>query len=118
MNWRSSLSAKILITAFVNILLLGVVIAAFARLQFQLDLGSFLLAPTRDRILSVSRLIALDLPNKPQADWTALLDQYSAIYPAKFYLFDSHGNEIAGQSITLPPALAHFVHAAHDRPPD
>lgn len=117
MNWRSSLSAKILITAFVNILLLGVVIAAFARLQLQLDLSSFLLAPTRDRILSVSRLIALELPNKPQADWTPLLDQYSATYPAKFYLFDSHGNQIAGAPITLPKPITDFVSAERDHPP-
>lgn len=118
MNWRSSLPTKILFLAFLNILLLGVVVALFARLQFRFDLGSFVLAPTLDRILSVSRLIALDLPNKPESEWTALLQQYSGSYPAKFYLFDSHGNEIAGESITLPPALAQFVHAEHDRPPE
>lgn len=40
MNWRASLPVKILLLALLNVLLLGVVIVAFARLQFQLDLGS------------------------------------------------------------------------------
>lgn len=39
-NWRASLPVKILLLALLNVLLLGVVIVAFARLQFQLDLGS------------------------------------------------------------------------------
>jgi len=117
MNWRASLPVKILLLAFLNVLLLGVVIAAFARLQFQLDLGSFLLATTRDRILSVSRLIALELPNKPQSEWSQLLAQYSATYPAKFHLFDSRGTQIAGAAVSPPQPILDFVSAEHDGPP-
>ncbi|MGI9073873.1 MAG: hypothetical protein ACR2JB_21735 [Bryobacteraceae bacterium] len=52
MTARGSLSVKILSLAFLNVLLLGLVFLIFARVQFRFGLGSFLLAPARDRMLS------------------------------------------------------------------
>ena len=47
---RLTLSLKILLVAFLNFLLLGSVLAVFVRSQLNLDLGSFILSPARDRI--------------------------------------------------------------------
>ena len=92
---RGSLSVKILLFAFLNVLLLGLVFLVFARIQFRFGLGSFLLAPARDRMLSASRLVGLQLPNFPSTEWNHVLEQHSANYPAKWYLFDSAGNQLA-----------------------
>jgi hypothetical protein len=75
MKMRSSISVKIILLAFLNVVLLGVIVAVFARIEYGVELDSFLFTPTRDRILSVSRLVALELPNRPQAMWDEALDQ-------------------------------------------
>ena len=102
---RSSLSLKILLVAFLNIALLTLVFLVFARTQFRLDLGSFLLAAGRDRMLAVSRLIALQLITTPRDSWTRVLNEYAASYPSHFYLFNESGEQLAGQPIVLPPNL-------------
>lgn len=120
MNFRTSLSARILLTAFLNIVLLIAVFLVFARVQYRLDLGSFLFAPARDKILSASRLIALQLPNTPKDGWTQLLKQHSSGYPAQLYLFDESGDQLAGAPIALPHKIAEDLPKdpfAHERGP-
>lgn len=123
MNFRTSLSARILLTALLNIILLISVFLVFARVQYRLDLGSFLFAPARDKILSASRLIALQLPNTPRPGWSELLKQHSSGYPAQLYLFDESGEQLAGAPIALPQRLAEdlprgpFGHQREPSPP-
>ncbi len=106
---RNSLSAKILLLGLLNLLLLVVVFGAFARLQLRLSLSSFLLTPARERIVSVSRLIALELPDNAPSQWNRLLDEYGKRYPAQFYLFDHTGRELAGAKVDLPSAFLQAV---------
>ena len=123
MNFRTSLSARILLTALLNIILLIAVFLVFARVQYRLDLSSFLFAPARDKILSTSRLIALQLPNTPKSGWDQLLKQHSSGYPAQLYLFDESGEQLAGPPLTLPPKIAQdlprdpFAHERGLKPP-
>jgi two-component system sensor histidine kinase CpxA len=105
----NSLSVKIILLALLNVLLLGLVFLLFARLQFRFELSSFLLAPARERILSVSRLLALQLPDTPAASWTQVLQQYSSRYPAELYLFDIGGHQLAGKPVELPEPLMKIV---------
>lgn len=114
MKSPASLSTKILLLAFLNLFLLLLVFAIFARAEFRMNLGSFVLAPVEDRILSVSRLIALDLPEHRPDEWTSLFERYAATYPSQFYLFSSDGNQMAGRAITLPPRLAEWVKDDHN----
>lgn len=103
MRWpRPTLSFKILMVAFLNLALLIVVALPFARTQFRLDASSFFLTPARDRMLSVSRLLALQLVSSKPESWTHILDEAAVTYPAHFYLFDEFGEQIAGQPVTLP----------------
>ncbi|MFL6353215.1 MAG: sensor histidine kinase [Bryobacteraceae bacterium] len=113
MTPRGSLSVKILFFAFLNVLLLALVFLVFARVQFRFGLGSFLLASARDRMLSASQLVGLQLPNFPPSAWNQVLAQHSAGYPAKWYLFDSAANQLAGQRVTLP---AHVIQAIRRDP--
>jgi two-component system sensor histidine kinase CpxA len=107
---RNSLSVKIIILALFNVTLLAVVFLFFARLQFRFELSSFLLAPARERIVSISRLLALQLPDTPPASWSQVLSQYSSKYPAELYLFDISGSELAGKPVELPEQLMKIVH--------
>jgi two-component system sensor histidine kinase CpxA len=102
---RPGLWLKILLVAFLNVALLLTVFFIFLRLQLRLDLGSFLLAPARYRMLSISRLAALEFGNMQRQRWGDLLTQYSSSYPAQFFLFDREGGQIAGQDVHVPPSL-------------
>jgi hypothetical protein len=109
MKFRNSISVKIILLAFLNVLLLGVIVAVFVRIEYGVELGSFLYTPTRDRILSVSRLVALELPNRPSTMWDQALDQYSHNYPAKFFLFDGDGQQLAGAPVSPPERVMDFM---------
>ena len=109
MKARVSISAKILLLAFLNVFLLGLVFAVFVRTQYRLDLGSLLLSPGRDRILALSRLIALQLPNTERKDWDRLLDGYTSTTHASACLFDGQGNQLAGPPRILPSAVSENV---------
>ncbi|MGO8791906.1 MAG: sensor histidine kinase [Terriglobia bacterium] len=118
MKTRVSISAKILLLAFLNVLLLGLVFAVFVRIQYRLDLGSLLLSPGRDRVLALSRLIALQLPNTERKDWDRLLAGYTSATHASACLFDEQGNQLAGPPVTLPPeVLANVRHDGRDERP-
>ena len=115
MKARVSISAKILLLAFLNVFLLGLVFAVFVRIQYRLDLGSLLLSPGRDRILALSRLIALQLPNTERKDWDRLLAGYTSTTRASACLFDGQGIQLAGPPVALPPAVA--ANLRHDEGP-
>jgi hypothetical protein len=129
MRARASLSAKILVLAFLNFFLLLAALAIFAKAEFRLNPGSVVFAPVQDRILSVSRVIALDLPEHRPDAWTALLARYASLYPAQFFLFNNSGERMAGKTTRLPSPLADWIkedhgpfddavsgHAEHKRP--
>jgi|tagenome__1003787_1003787.scaffolds.fasta_scaffold20988476_13 hypothetical protein len=102
---KISISLKILILALLNLCLLGLVFLVFARLQFSFELSSFLLAQARERVESVSRLLALQLPDARREDWNSLLADYAGRYSADLYLFDWKGQELAGRPVQLPPQI-------------
>jgi two-component system, OmpR family, sensor histidine kinase CpxA len=113
MKSRASIPVKILLLAFLNLLLLAVVFGIFARFQFRLDPGSFLLTPARDRMLSVSRLIALDFPDTRPEGWNQLLERSAQTYPARFSLFTNQGSQIAGDRVTPPAPLLDWIRHDH-----
>ena len=100
-----SLSAKILLLAFLNVLALVGVFAVFARVQYRFDLSSLLLSPGRDRILALSRLIALQLQDTDRTDWDRLLASYTPATNASASLFSDQGMQLAGPAMTLPPEV-------------
>lgn len=126
MKLRWSLSTKILLVAFLNVTLLALVFLVFAHVQFRFEIGSFLLEPARDRMLSVTRQIALELPTDSRDLWNGVLARYSASYRTEFYLFDSDGQELAGPPVKLPVDLLRPIqhdpfgraHTFRERPPD
>jgi two-component system sensor histidine kinase CpxA len=102
MKARLSLSSKIFILAFINVVLLAGVFLVFARFQFHVELHSLLFGPAQDRVLSVARELALELEQTPADSRTGLLGRYAHNYGVDFYLFDNNGPEIAGREVNLP----------------
>ena len=112
MKPRVSLSTKIFVLAALNVLLLFAIFEIFTKLELRMDLGTFVFAPIRDRILSVSRLIGLELPETDS--WDALLERYSSTYPAQFFLFRDRGEQLAGKKVDLPAPLANWIREDHN----
>ena len=117
MKARVSISAKILLLSFLNVFLLVLVFAVLVRVQYRLDLGSILLSPGRDRILAVSRLIALELPDTDRKDWDRLLAGYTSTTHASACLFNRQGIQLAGPSVTLPQDVLLAIQHDHGPPP-
>ena len=106
MKPRLSLSAKILLLALLNLLLLGATLVGLAGVQLQ-NLSSLLLAPTRDRVLADARLLALELMDTQPRDRDTLLQKHTGVAGVTFYLYSSQGMRVAGPPMLLPP----IVHA-------
>ncbi len=115
MKARLSISVKILLLSFLNVFLLVLVFAVFVHVQYRLDLSSLLLSPGRDRILAVSRLIALQLPDTERKDWDRLLAGYTSTTHASACLFNAQGTQLAGPPVTLPQAV--LAEVRHDHGP-
>jgi two-component system sensor histidine kinase CpxA len=115
MKTRASISVKILLLSFLNVVLLGLVFVVFVRVQYRFDLSSLLLSPGRDRILAISRLIALELPETDRGEWNRLLAQYASANHGACYLFRSVGSQLAGPSINLPSTVLDTIR--RDQPP-
>jgi two-component system sensor histidine kinase CpxA len=118
MKTHVSISVKILLLASLNVLLLALVFALFVRTQYRFDLSSLLLSPGRDRILALSRLIALQLPDTDRAQWNQLLAQYTPSTHASPCLFSSQGTQLAGQAVGLPAPLLEEIRRDPGPPPE
>ena len=89
MTPRLPLFTKVLFLAFVNLFLLGLVFTLFARLQFRLDAGSFLLAPAQNRIMAVAHALALELEEAPPSTWDQVLARYTDAHGVSLFLVES-----------------------------
>ena len=115
MKTRASITLKILLLSFLNVVLLGLVFVVFVRVQYRADLSSLLLSPGRDRILAITRLIALELPETERGEWNRLLAQSASANRGVCYLFASEGSQLAGPSIDLPASVLEAIRS--DQPP-
>jgi two-component system sensor histidine kinase CpxA len=104
MKLRRSLSTEILALSLLNLLLLGATLVGLAGVQLQ-DMSSVLLAPTRDRVLADARLLALELMNTPKDDRDSLLAKHSRTTGVTFSLYNTHGIEVSGPPMLLPPIV-------------
>jgi two-component system sensor histidine kinase CpxA len=105
---RHSLTVHALLIASLNaglVLLLGLVMMGTA---YGHDLLDFVRAPVGDRILAVSRKIALDLLENDSESWDGLLEREAQGTPFKFTLLDSDGRQIAGDRTPMPKSVQDF----------
>lgn len=103
---RLSLPGKIFLIASLNLVLIGLVLAVFFRVQYRFDLQSFLIAPSHDRILSVARQIALELRDADRASWNQILARYEEPNKVDLWLTDDDGAQLAGGPTEIPQSVA------------
>ena len=112
-----TLSRKILFLALLNMLLLGVVIFVFARLQFQAPAESLVLGPARDRLVGIANAFRLEFNSTPAAARVDLLASYRRRYDAQSFLIDPRGHSLVGSEIRLPQELLERLRGDGRPPP-
>lgn len=116
---RLTLGTKIFLIALLNLLLIALVLGIFVRVQYRLDLQSFLISPAHDRILSTGRQIALELRDTDRPGWDQLLQRYGESNKVELRLTDYDGRQIAGPAAAAPASVLESLHAqSHDESRD
>jgi two-component system sensor histidine kinase CpxA len=105
------LRTKILFCAAANLVLLGLAVAVFVRLQFRPGVESILLAPGEARVRELADQIEADLSKTVSTDWNALLARYERAEGVDLGLVLEEANEtLAGTIRTVPTEVrAHSV---------
>lgn len=115
MKRRVSLSTKIFLLAFLNLALLAGLGLAFARVQFHAQLGSLLLAPAEDRVVTLAQQVALELEETPLGERDALMQRLATANRAGFYLLEMPElKQVGGPPVQVPAAVRDELR----RPPD
>ncbi len=89
--------------AYVGVLLLT--LFTCLNMRFGMDWEALLNSPAGDRLILVADAINTTLCSNDENEWDAVLRSYGAKYGARFLLFDSKGQQLAGDPLTLPPAV-------------
>ncbi len=106
MKLRFPLLLKILVWFFLNLVVLGVALYVVLKVQFRFGLDSLLAGRVGERVQAVSDVMADELKAKPRSAWDEVLQRFGKAYKVEFLLFRRDGTQVAGQSVTLPAAVA------------
>jgi two-component system, OmpR family, sensor histidine kinase CpxA len=109
MRPRLPLFTKFLLVGALNFCLLGLVLLLFARVQFRLDTGSFLLAPAEHRIMALANTVSLELDESPSESWGRILTRYGEANGVTCRLFDEEGQLLAGPAAPVPPEVVERI---------
>src|SRR5215469_15661700 len=102
MKIKLPLYAKILFWFFLNVVFLGVIFLAVARVQFRFGLDSLIAGPAGQNVDNVIQLMTAELRDSPANQWDAALARFGETYHVKFYLFRGPNQE-GGDKVELPP---------------
>ncbi len=108
------LSTKLLLLALLNVGLLALLFGALLWTQFGGELNPLLVAPSREKILSLTRLLERDLEDAPNGVWRPVFDRYSREYGITLVLVNQDAEILGGQRLTIPPDV---VMRVKERPP-
>ena len=117
MKPRFPLRSKFLAIALANLVVLGLLFLLFIRLQLRQEFESFLMATAREKIIAVSRQLALDLTPVGSEQYDPLLERYSATYGVRFLLYGTDVKQIAGPPTELPGEVAERIRRYTRAPP-
>ncbi len=106
MPHQQSLAIKFLylLTAYIAILVALPLIGFNA--QFGIGWEALLQSPAGSHVDSVADAINEQLGTSPRTSWDSVLKNFGGIYQVKYYLFDGSGEQLVGNPIKLPAALA------------
>lgn len=101
-GFSRTLTARILTIAALNVLLLALAGAVFARWQLRQEFEGFLLAGAGERVQEVSRGLSDELEANPLGR-DAALARLSDRYGVQFLLAVNDGTPVGGPRLTIPP---------------
>jgi two-component system, OmpR family, sensor histidine kinase CpxA len=105
MKTRFPLYWKILLWFFLNVAFLCAAFLIVARIQFRFGWDSLISGPAGEQLQNVDRMIAMELENRPRADWNDILKEFGDGHGVKVYLFHNDAGQLeqlAGDSVELP----------------
>jgi two-component system sensor histidine kinase CpxA len=102
MKARLPLTARIMLLAAANILVLVALTAAFVQFELGREFDSVLLTTARERLLAVGRAFALDLAVTDAAHRSELADRYSSEYGLRISLLSNDGRVLIGDGSAVP----------------
>lgn len=105
MKLRMPLYAQIFTMLFLYVTTLGVLVFVSLNAQFGFGWDALIKSPLGDRVNTLAEAIIGQIKAAPMAQWNGILDGFGRLHHVKFYLFDVLGNELAGETITIPHAL-------------
>ncbi len=103
-RWRS-LTAKTLGLVAVHLVALATAAGAFAVVQLGSGFNSFLLAPARERLMSVGREFAEDVGERSRTERDAVAGTYSRRFGVRAVLITNDGRVMAGVDALVPEAV-------------
>jgi len=96
--------------------LIGITLLCF-NAQFGIGWETALKGPLGERFESIAGGISSQLHSSRPKRWREILQSFEDIYHVKFYVFDHNGNELTGETVTLPPKVEAIL-TAPPPPPD
>jgi two-component system sensor histidine kinase CpxA len=116
MTVRWPLSRKVLLLALLNLALLAGLLAVFVASQLRPG-ESILLAPARERVLSLAAAFSLQFQAASANARPALFEDYRKQYGADFFLISGRGLTLAGPDLTVPQDILDRARALLPPPP-
>jgi two-component system, OmpR family, sensor histidine kinase CpxA len=105
MTPRFRLTTRILLLALGNVAALGILFLVFVRWQLGSDFESFLMTTARERIVSQTRSIALEMRDSEANTWNQVLADHSEASGVTFALYRGDWELVAGPKLNLPQEL-------------
>src|SRR5216110_1623500 len=102
MKFRLPLTARIMLLAAANVLVLIVIGAAFVQFELGREFDSLLLSTARERLLAVGRAFALDLAVTDAAHRDELAERYGSTYGLRLFLASNDGKILVGDASQVP----------------
>lgn len=111
------LFARISFRFLLNLLLLGILLYAFVRVQFHVGLEFLLFGRAGERLQLLGETITAELRSSPVADWSQILQGFQTNQTVRFFVFREDGAQIAGEPIPLPPEVMEKLRKNPPMPP-
>jgi two-component system sensor histidine kinase CpxA len=102
LGMRFSLFSKIMLWFFLNLLLLGLVLA----FVFNSDLRFSPRFSSTNRLETLSHQLTEETEGSTRVERDEILQKYSETYQVEFFIFDDAGAQLAGRQLVLPAEVA------------
>jgi two-component system sensor histidine kinase CpxA len=112
-----SLSAKILLWFFANLLLVAIGAYAFIEFEFHLGPESLLGGRAGRRVDALADLVIGEIAAKPPSQWGGVLARAGNLYALKLLIVTPDGRRLAGEEIPLPDQVLGRLYRTRPPPP-